>query len=151
MEDRYIMFSVALDQAAKNLQRLKHIKMEKFGLRAVHVTCLVRLGRAENGLTGTELAEICEVDKSLISRIISDLSSNGYVTYEETDKKYRKRISLTDSGRVVLDEIRGLMEESVKAVRNDVSEEDVDAFYRTLYLIDRNLREQIEACTKKQS
>ena len=148
-EDRYIMFSVAIDQAAKNLQRLKHIRMEKYGLRAVHVTCLIRLGRSVEGLTGTELSEICEVDKSLISRVLSDLIENGFATYEKTEKIYRKRIQLTDRGRAVVDEMRDVMDASVDAIRNDVTEEDLDAFYRTLHLIDRNIRAQVEAESKK--
>lgn len=148
-EDRYIMFSVAIDQAAKNLQRLKHIRMEKYGLRAVHVTCLIRLGRSPEGLTGTELSEICEVDKSLISRVLSDLIENGFADYEKTEKIYRKRIQLTDLGRTVVDEMRDVMDATVNAIRTDVSEEDLDAFYRTLHLIDRNIRAQFETESKK--
>lgn len=148
-EDRYIMFSVAIDQAAKNLQRLKHIKMEKYGLRAVHVTCLIRLGRTAEGLTGTELSEICEVDKSLISRVLSDLLRDGFVAYEEDPTKiYRRRLLLTDRGRAVVDEMRDVMDASVEAIRSEVSDADLDAFYRTLHLIDRNIRSQVEAAKK---
>ena len=138
-EDRYINFSITIEQIAKNLQRLKNEKMALFGLRSVHVTCLVRLGREKNGITGAELAECCEVDKSLISRVIGELEEKGYVCYEVCDKKYRRRIFLTDAGVRVLDEVRHILDDTVGAVRGDVSDAEVDTFYRVLHSFDRNI------------
>lgn len=138
-EDRYITFSITIEQIAKNLQKLKNDKMAKFGLRSVHATCLVRLGQARNGLTGAELAESCEVDKSLISRVIGELEEKGYVYYEVSDKKYRRKIYLTKSGETVLDEIRRILSEAVDAVRGNASDEDVDTFYRVLNYFDTNI------------
>ena len=144
-EDRYITFSITIEQIAKNLQRLKNDKMEKFGLRSVHATCLVRLGQSKSGLTGAELAEACEVDKSLISRVIGELEEKGYVDYEISDKKYRRKIYLTESGRVVLSEVRSILSEAVDAVRGGASDTDVDTFYRILNYFDTNICSLIES------
>ena len=138
-EDRYITFSITIEQIAKNLQKLKNERMAMFGLRSVHVTCLVRLGQDNKGLTGAELAECCEVDKSLISRVIGELEEKGYVYYEVCDKKYRRKIFLTESGMHVLEEVRSILFDAVDAVRGDASDEDVETFYRVLNYFDRNI------------
>lgn len=138
-EERYITFSITIEQIAKNLQKLKNDRMAQFGLRSVHATCLVRLGQSKNGLTGAELAESCEVDKSLISRVIGELEEKGYVFYEVCDKKYRRKIFLTDSGVRVLDEIRKILSDAVDAVRGNLSDAEVEIFYRVLNYFDGNI------------
>ena len=138
-EDRYITFNISIEQIAKNLQKLKNERRAMFGLRSVHVTCLVRLGRSANGLTGAELSECCEVDKSLISRVIGELEEKGYVYYEECGRKYRRKIFLTESGERILDEIRRILFATVDAVRGDVSEEELENFYRVLNYFDQNI------------
>ena len=148
-EDRYITFSITIEQVAKNLQRLKNDKMAKFGLRSVHATCLVRLGQAANGLTGAELAECCEVDKSLISRVIGELEEKEYVYYEISDKKYRRKIYLSESGVTVLNEIRGILSDAVDAVRGTLTDEEVDAFYRVLHYLDTNICSLFESDEEK--
>ena len=143
-EDRYITFSITIEQIAKNLQKLKNGRMALFGLRSVHVTCLVKLGQSKSGLTGAELAETCGVDKSLISRVIGELEEKGYVCYEICDKKYRRKIYLTENGHLVLDEVRKMLADAVDAVRGSVSDEDVECFYRVLHSFDQNICALIE-------
>ena len=144
-EDRYITFSISIEQIAKNLQKLKNDRMAIFGLRSVHVTCLVRLGQSPKGMTGADLAETCGVDKSLISRVIGELEEKNYICYEESDKKYRRKIFLTERGTDVLNEVRTLVGEAVDAVRGDVSDEDLECFYRILNYFDQNICALIES------
>lgn len=146
-EDRYITFSISIEQIAKNLQKLKNDRMAAFGLRSVHVTCLVRLGQSPKGMTGADLAETCGVDKSLISRVLGELESKEYICYEESEKKYRRKIFLTESGHVVLNAVRKLVEEAVDAVRGDVSDADLECFYRTLNYFDQNICALLESET----
>jgi DNA-binding MarR family transcriptional regulator len=137
--DRYITFSISIEQIAKNLQKLKNERMADFGLRSVHVTCLVRLGKAPDGLTGAELSECCEVDKSLISRVIGELEEKGYVRYEECGKKYRRKIYLTEQGQQVLNDVLQILFDTVDTVRGDVSEAELEVFYRVLNHFDQNI------------
>lgn len=146
-EDRYITFSITIEQIAKNLQKLKNERMALFGLRSVHLTGLIRLGQSKNGLTGAELAETCGVDKSLISRVIGELEEKGYVCYEVCDKKYRRKIYLTESGKRVLDEVRKMLFDVVDTVRGDASDEDVECFYRILNYFDQNICKLIQSDT----
>lgn len=144
-ESRYITFSISIEQIAKNLQKLKNDKMASFGLRSVHVTCLVRLGQSKKGMTGADLAETCGVDKSLISRVLFELEEKGYIFYEESDKKYRRKIFLTESGSIVLSEVQRLLETAVDEVRGDVTDAELECFYRVLNYFDRNICDLIDS------
>jgi len=144
MEDRYIKFSLTVEQLAKNLQKLKNARMAEFGLRSVHVTCIVRLGQTVEGLTSAQLSEACDVDKSLVSRVIGELQEKGFVTYEVCDKIYRRRIQLTESGMEVFYSLRHIIYEAVDAVRGTISDRDVEVFYSVLNYFDRNICELIK-------
>lgn len=146
-ESRYITFSISIEQIAKNLQKLKNDRMAAFGLRSVHVTCLVRLGQSKKGMTGADLAETCGVDKSLISRVLGELEAKEYIYYEESNKKYRRKIFLTESGRAVLREVQKLLESAVNDVRGDVTDEELECFYRVLNYFDHNICDLIESGT----
>lgn len=150
-EDRYITFSISIEQIAKNLQKLKNDKMAMFDLRSVHVTCLVKLGQTQSGMTGAELAETCGVDKSLISRVIGELEEKGYVCYEVCDKKYRRKIFLTENGFTVLEEIRKILSEAVDAIRGDVSDAELECFYRVLNYFDQNICAMIQSGANKKA
>lgn len=144
-EDRYIKFSLMVEQLAKNLQKLKNSCMAEFGLRSVHVTCIVRLGHSVDGLTSAQLSDACDVDKSLISRVVGELEEKGFVVYEESDKIYRRRILLTERGMEVFESIRGILFDSIDAVRGTISDSDVETFYSVLSYFDANICELIKA------
>ena len=60
--------SAALYRGRRRLQRAKAENVRGYGLRSVHVSCLLALYEHEEGLTGTELAAVCGVDRAQISR-----------------------------------------------------------------------------------
>ena len=148
-EDRYIKFSLTVEQLAKNLQKLKNSCMAEFGLRSVHVTCIVRLGHSADGLTSAQLSEACDVDKSLISRVVGELEEKGFLVYEETDKIYRRKILLTERGTEVFESIRGILFDAIDAVRGTISDRDVETFYNVLTYFDSNICELIKSRKQK--
>ena len=79
--ERYVRFCMAVEQMAKTLQKYKNEKLAAFGLRSMHLMFMFQLHQSEDGLTGTELAAICSVDKAFISRVTGELISLGYVEY----------------------------------------------------------------------
>ena len=50
-DDRFLRFSFAIDQIAKNLQKIKNEKLARFGLRSMHLMCLFQLDKNPDGLT----------------------------------------------------------------------------------------------------
>lgn len=129
-QDRLETFTAHLNNAARSITKLKNIRMAEFGLGSTHTTCLRKLYFAESGLTRRQLAEKCELDKAQISRVINELSEKDYVVECPAKTSYRKRITLTDSGREVAHKINGIVLDVNNFVSGDISEDDIQSFYK---------------------
>ena len=57
--ERFREFSGLVSRAEKALQRVKTENVKDYGLRGVHVSCLLALHERPEGLTATELASVC--------------------------------------------------------------------------------------------
>ena len=71
MNQRFGLFVSSISKAYKQLQRIKKKGMEYFNLQGTQVMCMYYLGNNEEGLTVTELSELCVEDKAAVSRAIS--------------------------------------------------------------------------------
>lgn len=141
--DRFIRFSIATDTILKNIQKYKNDRLASFGLRSMHLMFLYCLDKAENGLTPVELAKTCSVDKALISRISTELRDKGYVAYADGENcelsHYKRRITLTEAGRNVMDVINSMISDSVDRIASGVSGEQLETFYAVLAMFAENL------------
>lgn len=139
-EERFARFSFAIDKVAKNLQKYKNEHLEKFGLRSMHLMYLVNLGHTPEGLTATELAQSCSVDKAFISRLTGDLCSAGYVEYKTKEgTKYNNKLILTEAGHKVMTEIKKIIDDSVQHIIGDIPENHLIIFYNVLNQITAHL------------
>ena len=113
--------------------------MEQFDLKGPHVSCLYYLFEKDS-LTAKELCDICSEDKGAISRTIAHLEENGYVQYEKSgNRKYNKKIALTEKGRTVgafiLDKVNAVLNNT----EEEINEEEREVLYRCLSIICYNL------------
>ena len=116
--------------------------MGSFGLRSTDAICIVALSMHEEGLTVTELATLCKVDKAVISRSVKALLSASAIQYASTEKKnYRTRLILTDEGRKIAKNMSAMAEDAVLAVSSDIHPEELKEFYKTFGIMTRNLKE----------
>ncbi|MBO5683196.1 MAG: hypothetical protein J6S10_04365 [Clostridia bacterium] len=138
-KDRFLLFSSCLSEAQKSIARIKQKKMEHYGLASAHAICICQLEEHADGLTKTELSQICMVDKSQISRVISDVVKKGYVAVSATSSRYRKKYFLTEYGRKIAGEIRKTILDINSFVSMDIPQEDIDKFYATFNIICENL------------
>ena len=111
MIQRFEIFVMAITEIYKSIQKIKVQEMADMGLKGTHVMCLFFLQEHPEGLTSAELSSLCCEDKAAISRVVKELSSLHYIVYEE--KKYRSKITLTESGLQVCQHMN---EKIVKAV-----------------------------------
>ena len=140
-EDRFVRFHNLIYNASKSLHRIKTIGMEEYGLASTHTFCLRSLyGRGE-GMTRTELARTCAVDKAQISRLIAELSDMGYVLEASKGKGYRKKIVLTETGALVAASIDQKVKRVLSYIDQALPEERIGDMYHTL--------EQICECLKQ--
>ena len=138
--ERFENFSNLIGAALKSLQRIKNHGMEPYGLGSTHTICLKRLNASEDGLTRTEIAAACDIDKAQVSRMIGELCEKGYVYEASKGKGYRKKIVLTDNGRLVADDIDAKVRRVLKYVSGDIPSENIIIMYETLETICENLR-----------
>lgn len=138
--ERYIRFSIAIEHMAKTLQKYKNEKLNEYGLRSMHLMFLFRLNQAEEGMTGSELAVSCSVDKAFISRVTNELCSAGYVEYKNKGgSRYKNKLVLTQAGKKVMEHINSMIDEAISSATEGITETQLNIFYSVLGTIDKNL------------
>ena len=138
-KDRFLLFNARLCDAQKSLARIKQKKMEHYGLGGAHVICLRQLAEQPKGLTKTELAKNCGVDKAQISRVIADVLEKTYITVSNPQSSYRQRYTLTDEGTRIANEIKQIILDINSFVSDSIPQEDIEIFYSTFDTICENL------------
>ena len=93
------------------------------------------------GLTASELAEKSNIDRSLVSREISELERGGYIITSPCEGKrgYNSRIALTEKGRQLAKKIADTALEIQQAVSEDIDYDTLSLFYETLERLCQNL------------
>lgn len=139
--ERFEAFTGAILELGRDLQKLKELEMQPFGLRGSHTMCLYYLGKHPDGLTVTELTALCREDKAAISRCIAQLTQKGLVTGDfPTDKRsYRTKLRLTGEGRSTVQAIGKKIENALTNGGMGLTEEQRRGFYLTLNTIAQNL------------
>ena len=130
--ERFREFSGLVSRAEKALQRVKTENVQDYGLRGVHVSCLLALHERPEGLTATELASVCGVDRAQISRVTAELRGLDLVCEASPGprRRYRGALELTEEGRAAAAEMAGIVDEKLQRVSGDIPPEELTVFYR---------------------
>ena len=115
--DRFEKFVNLIVAAHKGISRVKQDVAADTSVKGVHTMWLYKLLKNPDGLTASELAAENNIDRSLISRELTTLASDGYITIDSQGKKrgYNSRIKLTEKGRELADRIAKIGCEGNKA------------------------------------
>ena len=139
MEERFETFTVLINRISRNIRKIKNQEMAEYNLRSPHISCLYYLYSCD-GLTATDLCERCEEDKATISRSISFLEADGYLTCEsKSTKKYKSAITLTEKGSEIAKKIATKIDRVLQKVGESLTEKERVAFYKSLNTISENL------------
>ena len=141
VETGFETFHSLIGSANKSLDRIKSRGMDEYGLSGTYTMCLRQLYAEPHGLTRTELAQRCYVDRAQITRVIGELLKKELVLEIGSGSNYRKRCVLTEKGREVTDQINGLVGKIQHFVSGDIPPERLAIFYETLYEICERLRQ----------
>lgn len=130
--ERFREFSGLVSRAEKALQRVKTENVKDYGLRGVHVSCLLALHERPEGLTATELTSVCGVDRAQISRVTAELRGLDLVCEASPGprRRYRGALELTEEGRAAAAEMAGIVDEKLQRVSGDIPPEELTVFYR---------------------
>ena len=143
MIERFDAFVSGITSCYKYIQRIKSMEMTEFGLKGTHVMCLYYLRQNPEGLTASQLCGLCAEDKAAISRTVSELRSQGYIT-SLSQKAYRAMLTLTSAGQEIARKFDSLIEGWVATGGDGLSDEERSDFYKVLSTIADNLRSRIE-------
>lgn len=144
MIERFEEFTSNISQANKCILKIKGHEMTEYGLKASNVTCLFFLGKHEEGLMATELCALCMEDKAAVSKSLAVLKEKGYIEREEDGRKYKQKYRITDSGKLVFDEISTIIGEIVERVGDGLTDEERNVFYKSLGIIVGNLNKMCD-------
>lgn len=147
MIDRFEKLTTGIAQIYKSIQKIKKHRMNEIGLKGTHVMCIYYLSIHPEGLTATDLCEMCKEDKAGISRILSDLEQSGFICYKASGgkKKYRSKAILTAEGQKNAGTVTNLILYATEAGGKGITEKEREIFYRVLFLISDNLN---QICTE---
>lgn len=144
--ERFEAFTGSILELNRYLQKIKDIEMRRFGLRGNQVMCLYYLGRNPEGLTATELTEVCREDKAAISRTLAQLVEKGLVTgdFQAHKRSYRTRLYLTDQGRQLVQTLDARIEAAMTTGSQGLTQQQRECFYAAMELILDNLSHYLE-------
>lgn len=142
MTQRFEIFTGAISQIYRCIQKLKTAEMTELGLKGGHVSCLFQLNRHPEGLTAAELCTLCDEDKAAVSRTVADLEERGLVVRRSAaGRRYRSPLTLTEAGREAADRVDRSIRRIVDQAGGSLTEAQRNEFYRALLLISSNLQQ----------
>ena len=129
-QDRLDNFMTLIVSASRSITKLKSRYMAHYGLGSTHTICIRKLFFSNDGLTRTQLADQCELDKA----------EKGFVTEGKGGSNYKKKVVLTDMGKKTAREINDTVLTINSFVSEKISHEDINVFYSVFGEICENLK-----------
>lgn len=139
MLDRFELFSSAISAIYRDIQKIEKDEMDRRGYKGAFAQYLVILRRHPQGLTASELCELCDRDKAAVSRVMAEMEEKGLVT-RTGGQPYRAKLSLTELGQETACFVAQRAEVAVQEAGKGLSEQDRAVFYAALGLIAANLQ-----------
>ncbi len=142
MTTRFEHFSSAIYGIYRDILKIQRDEMTKHYLKGSYALYLTALLHNPDGITATQLCEICDKDKAAISRVISELEEKGLVTrISSNDTFYRAKLKLTEQGASIANQVDRAANTAVEMATKGMSVEDRSIMYECLGLIATNLRD----------
>jgi DNA-binding MarR family transcriptional regulator len=114
--------------------------MAAYGLKGTNVVCLCCILLSEDGLTATQLAAACRIDKAQVSRAMTELVKRGLVFRDDMNgHRYKQKYCLTDAGVLAATDIAETTREIRKVLYRGIDEKDLQTFREVLDRMCANL------------
>lgn len=138
MKERFETFTALISKISRNIRKIKNREMAEYNLKGTHVSCIYYLYTG-GGLTVTELAERCDEDKASISRALEFLENSGLACAEDSEKRYKCPISLTEKGKEIGEKVSKRVEIILGEAGVGLTEMERGFFYRILSSVSESL------------
>jgi MarR family transcriptional regulator, transcriptional regulator for hemolysin len=124
-------FAAGLATAARTLRRRSELVARLHGFTVASIAPLIQLGRSEEGLRLTELAELIDADSVSVSRILKNLEYDGLVAREADPVDGRAQLlRLTKKGQKVAEAAEVSLVEYRRQIFAGISASDMEAALR---------------------
>lgn len=141
MVERFERFSLAVSEISRNWHRIANEAMKSYGLKGAYSVYFTTMSRFPEGVTATQLVELCGRDKADVSRAMALLEKKGLVLRQSGDRKaYRARLLLTQDGLALAEQINQKAKAAVEYASRGLSDEKREVFYEALALITANMQ-----------
>lgn len=141
MTTRFERFTFAINEIYRYWHKIASEVMEQYGLKGSCAVYFSVMHRYEDGITATQLGELCGRNKADVSRVILQMESKGFLIKEKTgNNSYRAKLFLTEEGKEVAHHIHKRAKKAADLGSHGLTDEQREAFYEALELIVNNLR-----------
>lgn len=139
-EDVSRNFGFLLNDVARLMRTVYDRRIRELGLTRAQWWVLTHLFRAD-GITQTELAEVLEIEKPTLGRLLDRLQAKGWVrrTHDARDRRIW-RVRLTKEVEPALRTMRAIAAELRRDALAGLSAEEQDRFVDSLLAIKSNLQ-----------
>ena len=147
MDKKFELFVMSVTRAYKYITQIKKMDSSTFGIKGIHVMCMVFLGMHPEGLTVSELTALCCEDKAAISRVVDSLVRLGYICDDRVDgkRRWRSKLLLTEEGSKKAGQMFEHINKMVDFISDSFTAEDELHFYKTFSKVNDNLARYIES------
>ncbi|MBQ8393933.1 MAG: hypothetical protein IJX51_09255 [Clostridia bacterium] len=134
-------FMLALDRITKNTKRVIDSVLKDHGLRSTHASCFFRICEFPDGLSSSQLASACGVDKAFISRITAELIEGDYIIKDPGPKGiiYKRKYILTEKGKAVYKALTDALTGIIAEVNHEIPAEKLAIFDEVLNSLDKGI------------
>ena len=141
MLGRYEQFSFIVSVINRQIQKIERDEMEKHGYKGAFAQYLMVMRHHPEGVTATQLCELCDKDKAAVSRVVNEMvEKNLVVRSSAKETLYRAKLTLTEEGRLIAEYVAERAMTAVAAVGNELTDEERKMFYSTLDFIAERLQ-----------
>lgn len=139
--ERFERFSLLIADLSRQWHKVATCEMEKYGLKGPHSVYLLILERRPEGVTASQLCELCIKDKADVSRMMSIMEQKGLVYRSSPGGAYRGLFCLTEEGRRAAEQVRSRSELAVELAGKDLTDLQRAVMYEAMESIAVNLRQ----------
>lgn len=141
MLKRFEQFSTVVSGINRYIQKIERDEMVKYGYKGAFAQYLVVLNKYPQGLTLTNLCEMCDKDKAAVSRALTELVEKELVFKDiKENKSYKGKYCLTYKGKECAEYVVTKAKMAVSKVGSELSEEQRAVLYSSLEIIAENLK-----------
>lgn len=141
MLKRFEQFSTVVSGINRYIQKIERDEMVKYGYKGAFAQYLVVLNKYPQGLTLTNLCDICDKDKAAVSRALTELVEKELVFKDiQENKSYKGKYCLTYKGKECAEYVVTKAKMAVSKVGSELSEEQRAVLYSSLEIIAENLK-----------